>query len=64
MANQRISAPVIEGGSLNINNRFKVDNSGNVSISESDSRRGLSLNNQRIALYDDNGVEVIYIGRY
>lgn len=64
MANQRISAPVIEGGSLNINNRFKVDNSGNVSISESDSRRGLSLNNQRIALYDNNGVEVIYIGRY
>lgn len=63
MANQRISAPVIDGGSLNINNRFVVDSNGNVEIRSASGNVGLVIRNERIDVYDDRGNLEVRLGK-
>lgn len=63
MANQRITAPVIEGGSLNISNRFKVSNSGQVEMRSNSGNVGMVMNNDAIIVYDEWGKPRVKIGK-
>ncbi|WP_257824156.1 host specificity protein J [Aggregatibacter actinomycetemcomitans] len=62
-ANQTIRAPVIEGGSLNINNRFVVNNSGGVSIRANSGNVGMVITNDRIDVYDESGNLRVRLGK-
>ncbi|HHW7474692.1 TPA: TipJ family phage tail tip protein [Mannheimia haemolytica] len=62
-ANQRITAPIIEGGSLNINNRFKVSNSGQVEMRSNSGNVGMVMNNDAIIVYDEWGNPRVKIGK-
>ena len=64
-ANQTIRAPVIEGGQLTIGGTggtFAVNNSGQVYIS-APGQGGMRITNERIDVYDDNGVLRVRIGK-
>ncbi|WP_404811179.1 phage tail protein [Actinobacillus pleuropneumoniae] len=63
MANQRITAPMIEGGSLNISNRFKVSNSGQVEMRSNSGNVGMVMNNDAIIVYDEWGKPRVKIGK-
>lgn len=63
-ANQTLTSPVINGGSLNIGNgKFSVNNNGKVSIRNSNSNVGLVINNEQILVYDTTGKIRVKIGR-
>ncbi|MDN5619225.1 MAG: phage tail protein [Psychrobacter sp.] len=61
-ANQTLTAPVINGGSLNINNRFKVDRFGNTTIQTSAGNVGLKITDEKIEVYDDSGQIRVRLG--
>lgn len=62
-ANQTISAPIINGGSLNINNRFKVDQFGNTTIQSSAGNTGLKITDEKIEVYDAAGRLRVRLGK-
>ena len=63
-AGQTLSSPSIEGGSLNIGGgRFSVSNTGQVSISAASGNVGMKITNDRIDVYDENGVLRVRLGR-
>ncbi len=62
-ASQTIKAPNIQGGSLNINNRFNVDSYGNVTIQDSSYQQGLKITSEKIEVYDSYGNLRVRIGR-
>lgn len=53
----------ITAGSINIANRFIVDNSGNVRIQSSTGNVGLRITNTRIDVYNEQGVLMTRLGR-
>ncbi|WKS98727.1 phage tail protein [Gallibacterium salpingitidis] len=53
----------IKGGSLNINNRFKVSGSGDVEIRGASGNVGMVIRNERIDVYDEKGVLKVRLGR-
>jgi predicted phage tail protein len=61
-ANQTITAPFINGGELNINNRFKVDRFGNTTIQSSAGNVGLKITDEKIEVYDDSGQIRVRLG--
>lgn len=62
-ANQTLSAPIINGGSLNINNRFKVDQFGNTTIQSSAGNTGLKITDEKIDVYDAAGRLRVRLGK-
>ncbi|UOO89141.1 phage tail protein [Vitreoscilla massiliensis] len=63
-AYQQIEAPIINGGQLNIGNRFIVDSSGKVTIRENATgTKGLILTNDSIKIYDETGALRVTIGK-
>ena len=62
-ANQTLTAPVINGGSLNINNRFKVDKFGNTTIQSSAGNTGLKITDEKIEAYDAAGRLRVRLGK-
>lgn len=63
-AGQTLSSPSIEGGSLNIGGgRFSVSNTGQVSISAASGQVGMKMTNDRIEVYDENGVLRVRLGK-
>lgn len=62
-ANQTLSAPIINGGSLNINNRFKVDQFGNTTIQSSAGNTGLKITDEKIEVYDAAGRLRVRLGK-
>ena len=63
-AGQTLSSPSIEGGSLNIGGgRFSVSNTGQVSISAASGNVGMKMTNDRIEVYDENGVLRVRLGK-
>ena len=62
-ANQTITAPVINGGELNINNRFKVDKFGNTTIQSSAGNVGLKITDEKIEVYDAAGRLRVRLGK-
>ena len=53
----------ITGGSLNINNRFKVSNQGQVEMRAAARNVGLVINNNQIIVYDERGNVRVKIGQ-
>ena len=53
----------IKGGSININNRFKVSNQGQVEMRSSSGNVGLIINNDCITVYDAKGNVRVKIGK-
>lgn len=53
----------ITGGSININNRFKVSNQGQVEMRANQGNVGLIMNNNQIVVYDENGRVRVKIGK-
>nr|DAT17717.1 MAG TPA: tail protein [Caudoviricetes sp.] len=53
----------IKGGSININNRFKVSNQGQVEMRSSSGNVGLIINNDCITVYDARGNVRVKIGK-
>ncbi|MDG6481230.1 phage tail protein, partial [Glaesserella parasuis] len=53
----------ITGGSININNRFKVSNTGTVELRSATENVGLVIDNDRITVYDQYGRIRIRIGK-
>ena len=53
----------ITGGSLNINNRFKVSNQGQVEMRVAAGNVGLVINNNQIIVYDERGNVRVKIGQ-
>ena len=63
-ANQTIQAPNILGGSLSIGGgRFTVNGAGQVSIAAQSGNVGLKVTNERIEVYDENGVLRVRLGK-
>ena len=63
-AGQTLSSPSIEGGSLNIGGgRFSVSSTGQVSISAASGNVGMKMTNDRIEVYDENGVLRVRLGK-
>lgn len=62
-ANQTIQSPVINGGSLNINNRFIVNGSGGVTIRANSGNVGMVITNDRIDVYDESGNLRVRLGK-
>ena len=53
----------INGGSLNINNRFKVSRDGQVEMRAATGKVGMVVNNDSIIVYDDRGNVRVKIGK-
>ena len=53
----------INGGSLNINNRFKVSRSGQVEMRASAGNVGMIITNEAISVYDERGRLRVKMGR-
>ncbi len=53
----------INGGSLNINNRFKVSRSGQVEMRAATGKVGMVVNNDNIVVYDERGNVRVKIGK-
>lgn len=53
----------INNATLNCNNKFIVDPSGNVTLRASTGRSGMKINNQRLDVYDGSGRLRVRIGR-
>ena len=53
----------ITGGSININNRFKVSNQGQVEMRAATGNVGLVINNNQIIVYDEHGKVRVKIGQ-
>lgn len=53
----------ITGGSININNRFKVSNQGQVEMRANQGNVGLIMNNNEIVVYDESGRVRVKIGK-
>ncbi|MFU2088940.1 host specificity protein J [Avibacterium avium] len=62
-ANQTLTAPVINGGSLNINERFKVNSLGVVEMRANTENVGLVITNEAISVYDEQGRLRVRIGK-
>ncbi|WP_392559802.1 host specificity protein J [Orbus mooreae] len=63
VAYTEIKAPVITGGTININDRFIVDKDGTTTIKSGDAGGRLVINNETITVYDESGKKKIEIGR-
>ncbi|OYQ79125.1 hypothetical protein B9T11_07770 [Wohlfahrtiimonas chitiniclastica] len=64
VAGAKLKAPVIEGGTLNINRKFIVSSNGDVTIRSDPAKNvGLRITSERILVYDNNGIERIRIGK-
>ena len=53
----------IKGGSININNRFKVSKQGQVEMRANQGNVGLVMNNENIIVYDTSGKPRLKIGK-
>lgn len=53
----------IKGGSININNRFKVSKQGQVEMRAATGNVGLVINNNQIIVYDEHGKVRVKIGQ-
>ena len=53
----------ITGGSININNRFKVNNTGQVEMRANQGNVGIVMNNEQIVVYDERGNVRVKIGK-
>ena len=53
----------INGGSLNINNRFKVSRGGQVEMRAATGKVGMVVNNDSIIVYDERGNVRVKIGK-
>ena len=53
----------IKGGSININNRFLVNNAGQAEMRSSSGNVGLIINNDCITVYDAKGNVRVKIGK-
>lgn len=53
----------INGGSLNINNRFKVSRNGQVEMRAATGKVGMVVNNDNIVVYDERGNVRVKIGK-
>ena len=62
-AGQTITAPIIRGGSLNINDRFKVMSNGDVLIQASSGNTGMKITSERIDVYDTSGRLRVRMGK-
>ena len=64
-ANQSLDSPIINGGRLNIGDgRFAVDSHGQVAIrTNANANIGLSITNDTIIVYDENGRVRVKIGK-
>ncbi|WP_434352978.1 phage tail protein [Psychrobacter sp. HD31] len=62
-ANQTLTAPVINGGQLNINNRFIVDKYGKTTIQSATGNKGLKITHEKIEVYDDAGRLRVRLGK-
>lgn len=73
MAGVELSAPIMrggtvyaghfDGGSININNRFKVNNQGQVEMRSAANNVGMVINNDQIIVYDQHGRIRVKMGR-
>ena len=62
-ASQTLTAPIINGGSLNINNRFKVMTNGDVLIQAATGNTGMKITSERIDVYDTSGILRVRMGK-
>ena len=53
----------ITGGSININNRFMVNNQGTVEMRSGVGNVGLVVNNEQIIVYDERGNVRVKLGK-
>lgn len=53
----------ITGGSININNRFKVNNTGQVEMRANQGNVGIVMDNEQIVVYDERGNVRVKIGK-
>ena len=58
-----IKAPIIQGGSININDRFIVDEEGHTTIQSASNGGRLIIKNDVITVFDEKGVVRVKIGR-
>ena len=63
VAYTEIKAPIIQGGSININDRFIVDKEGHTTIQSASNGGRLIIKNDVITVFDENGVVRVKIGR-
>lgn len=64
VAGAKIVSPRIEGGSLSIGDgRFTVSNDGEVQISSGKANVGMKISNDRIDVYDEQGVLRVRLGK-
>lgn len=54
-ASQTLTAPIINGSSLNIADRFKVMSNGDVLIRAASGNTGMKITSERIDIYDTSG---------
>lgn len=63
VAYTEIKAPIIRGGSININDRFIVDEEGHTTIQSASNGGRLIIKNDVITVFDERGVVRVKIGR-
>lgn len=62
VAYTEIKAPIIRGGSININNRFIVDENGHLTVTASDDAGKFTLRKNCMEFYDETGFKVARLG--
>ena len=62
VAYTEIKAPIIRGGSININNRFIVDENGSATINYRNGNAGTIMKDGTIKIFDETGALVVQIG--
>lgn len=62
VAYTEIKAPIIRGGSININNRFIVDENGSATINYRNGKAGTIMKDGTIKIFDETGALVVQIG--
>ena len=62
IAGTEINAPTIRGGSININDRFIVDENGSATINYRNGNAGTIMKDGTIKIFDETGALVVQIG--
>ena len=62
VAYTEIKAPIIRGGSININDRFIVDENGSATINYRNGNAGTIMKDGTIKIFDETGALVVQIG--
>ncbi|MBI0005162.1 host specificity protein J [Gilliamella sp. W8126] len=62
IAGTEINAPIIRGGSININDRFIVDENGSATINYRNGNAGTIMKDGTIKIFDETGALVVQIG--